>query len=49
MGYSETVDVVQLYLPHTTLKRVADEANTPHRPICWSERRIPTPLHPDCS
>ena len=43
------VDVVQLYLPHTTLERVAGEADTPHRPISWSERRIPTPLHPDCS
>ena len=43
------VDVVQLYLPHTTLERVAREADTPLRSISWSERRIPTPLHPDCS
>ena len=44
-----TVNVVQLYLPHTTLERVAGEADTPLRAICWSERGIPTPLHPDCS
>ena len=48
MGYSRPVDVVQLYLPHTTLERVAGEADTPLRAICWSERGIPTPSHPDC-
>jgi AraC family transcriptional regulator len=36
------VDVVQLYLPHTTLKRVADEANTT-TPIDLLERTA----HPD--
>jgi AraC family transcriptional regulator len=36
------VDVVQLYLPHTTLQRVADEADTP-APIDLLERTA----HPD--
>ncbi len=43
------VDVVQLYLPHTTLERVADEADTA-APIDLLERTAhPDPLHPDCS
>ena len=49
MGYSRPVDVVQLYLPHTTLDARCPRSRThPHPAIFWSERRIPTPLHPDC-
>ena len=42
------VNVVQLYLPHTTIERVATEADAPLPAICWSERDIPIPLHPAC-
>ena len=43
------VNVVQLYLPHRTLERVAGEADTSAPGDCWSERGIPIPSYPACS
>ena len=43
------VDVVQLYLPHTMLSALPDEAETAAPTDLLERTAHPTPLHPDCS
>lgn len=45
----EPLNVMQLYLPHTTLERIAGEADMAAPGELLERTAHPDPLHPDCS